>query len=235
MHLVVPTHPSLFWVVCHPSRTFPPKEFEREPQNRPSLLPHHQTIQFFTFDLWPTTPVLARYRLVVPRPCVYSTSVYIQSLSVAHAFAMDWRLAYSFYYSFLTSYGVNCFLTLPSSWLAPSKGWALLDRGLFSLLVHYLFLLLACQCSYHAILSFLLRCYLTRAYWVFFKPIICPSYNDPVFLLGSYSCHFGAFFDPLHCLWAPLAHFFLLGHPWPIFFPSASSTYYQVYIPMGFY
>ena len=38
MHLVVLTHPSLFWVVCHPRRTFPPKEFEWEPQNRLSLL-----------------------------------------------------------------------------------------------------------------------------------------------------------------------------------------------------
>ena len=38
MHLVIPTHLSLFWVVCHPSRIFPPKEFEREPQNRLSLL-----------------------------------------------------------------------------------------------------------------------------------------------------------------------------------------------------
>ena len=26
------------------------------------------------------------------------------------------------------------------------------------------------------------------------------------------------FFDLLHCLWASLAHFFLLGHPWPISF-----------------
>ena len=27
------------------------------------------------------------------------------------------------------------------------------------------------------------------------------------------------FLDPLHCLWALLSHFFLLMHPWPIFFP----------------
>ena len=26
IHLVVPTHPYFFWVACHPSRTFPPKE-----------------------------------------------------------------------------------------------------------------------------------------------------------------------------------------------------------------
>ena len=28
MHLVVPAHPYFFWVACHPSRTFPPKEPE---------------------------------------------------------------------------------------------------------------------------------------------------------------------------------------------------------------
>ena len=36
MHLVIPTHHSLFWVVC---QTFPPKEFEQELHNRLSLLP----------------------------------------------------------------------------------------------------------------------------------------------------------------------------------------------------
>ena len=39
IYLVVPTHPSFFWVVCHLSRTSPPKESEHEPQNRLSLLP----------------------------------------------------------------------------------------------------------------------------------------------------------------------------------------------------
>ena len=39
MHLVVPTHPSFFRVICHPNRTLPPKEYERKPQNRLSLLP----------------------------------------------------------------------------------------------------------------------------------------------------------------------------------------------------
>ena len=31
-----------------------------------------------------------------------------------------------------------------------------------------------------------------------------------------------AFLDPFHCLWALLSHFFLLEHPWPIYFPWAS-------------
>ena len=39
MHLVVPTHLSFFWVVCHPSKTSPVKESEREPQSKLSLLP----------------------------------------------------------------------------------------------------------------------------------------------------------------------------------------------------
>ena len=39
MHLMIPTHLSLFWVVCHPSRTFPSKEFKREPKIGFSLLP----------------------------------------------------------------------------------------------------------------------------------------------------------------------------------------------------
>ena len=38
-HQLVPTHPFFFWVVCHPSRTSPPKEYEGVYQNRLSLLP----------------------------------------------------------------------------------------------------------------------------------------------------------------------------------------------------
>ena len=36
---VVLTHPSFFWMICHPSRTSPPKESERELQNRLSFIP----------------------------------------------------------------------------------------------------------------------------------------------------------------------------------------------------
>ena len=39
MHLVIPTHLSLFWMVCHSSKTFPLKEFEWKSQNRLFLLP----------------------------------------------------------------------------------------------------------------------------------------------------------------------------------------------------
>ena len=39
MHQVILAHVCLFWVICHPSRTFPPKELERETQNRLPFLP----------------------------------------------------------------------------------------------------------------------------------------------------------------------------------------------------
>ena len=73
MHLVILAHLSLFWVVCHPNRTFSLKEFEREPQNRLSPSPHRQTIPSLTSDPWPTTHILAGYKWVVPKPCVCST------------------------------------------------------------------------------------------------------------------------------------------------------------------
>ena len=44
MHLVVPTYPCFFQAVCHPSRTFLPKELEQEPQNRFFPSPHRQTM-----------------------------------------------------------------------------------------------------------------------------------------------------------------------------------------------
>ena len=110
MHLVIPTHFSLFWVVRHPNRTFPPKEFKQEPQNR---LP--QTIPSLTSNTWPTTPILARYRLVVPKPCACSTFVCVQSLSAAHVFAMAQSHVCAFCYSFLTSCDMKGFLNLHSS------------------------------------------------------------------------------------------------------------------------
>jgi len=59
----------------------------------------------------------------------------------------------------------------------------------------------------------------------FFRPTACFSLNDSIWWLDLYSCYFG-FLNPLHCLWAPLSHFFLLKHPWPICFPWASSAHF---------
>ena len=125
----------------------------------------------------PTTSVLAGYMLVVPEPYACSTSLYVQSLSATHAFAMDWRFVYAFCRSFFTSCDMNCFLILHSLWFASPKGWAFLDCGPFSFLAHCLLLPLACQYSYHAILLFLLRRYLIHTRCATFGPTVYFSLN----------------------------------------------------------
>ena len=88
MYLVIPIHISFFWVVCHPSRIFPPKELEQESHNR--LLPssHHQTIYSLTSDPWPTAPILTEYKWVVPKSCACSTFMWVHGLPIVHVFAM---------------------------------------------------------------------------------------------------------------------------------------------------
>ena len=130
MHLVVPTHPYFFWVVCHPSRTFPPKEPEQESQNRFSLSPPPDyTLLPLTHD--PPLPVLAGYRLVKSGPYARSTPACVQNLPVV--FAVFWKLLCTFCHPSLTFYGVSCFLISLSLWFAPLRGWALFDCGLFLL------------------------------------------------------------------------------------------------------
>ena len=58
IHLVVPTHSYFFWVICHLSRTFFPKELEQEPQNRFSPIPTARPYPL-TSDSWPTTSCIS--------------------------------------------------------------------------------------------------------------------------------------------------------------------------------
>ena len=56
----------------------------------------------------------------------------------------------------------------------------------------------------------------------------------PVFLsmtwYGNWICTHATlgFLDSLHCLWAPLSHFFLLRHLWPICFSWASLEHFLI-------
>ena len=88
MHLMILAQFYLFWVVYHPSRTFLPKELEREFQNRLPPSPHRQTIPFLISDPWLTVLVLAGYKWVVPEPCPCSTPMWVYGSSAAHAFAI---------------------------------------------------------------------------------------------------------------------------------------------------
>ena len=139
MHLVVPTHYFFFWVVCH-LKTSPPKESEQEFQNRLSLLLTAKPYPFFTSNLWLTTLVLTRYRLVVPGLCACPTFVYVKSLSAAHAFAMVWRFIYAFYHSSLTFYDMNCFLIFHSLLVCSFQGLGLAWLWVFLFLAHSLLL-----------------------------------------------------------------------------------------------
>ena len=221
MHLVVPTHHSIFWVVCHPSRTFPPKKFKQEPQNRLSLLPiarpypllsltHDPPLQYWLGTSWWCLGLMRSLLLCMSKACLL-------------LMRLPWTGgSCSFFRSFLTSYGVNCFMILHSLSLASSKGRALLDYGLFSLLAHYLLLSLACQYSCHAIMLFLLWRYLIHACWASFGllyTLLSIGYNVPVWPLSLYSCYFRlswsitllvGSFDPFLSPWATSTHFLIL-------------------------
>ena len=133
------------WVVCHPSRTLPPKEPWQEPQNLPSL--HHQTIPSY---LWPMTslhPVLAGYRLVRSGPYACLPSICVQNLHAAHSSAMVWRLACTIYRPF---FDLLCHLLF--DFPLPLGAGPLLLLGFTFLLAHFLIALISC----HVTLSFLL-------------------------------------------------------------------------------
>ena len=144
MHLIVPTHPYFFLAVCYPSRIFPPKELERQPQNRLFPLPTARPYPLLSLTHDPPLLVLAGYRLVMSRPCACNISMYVQNLSAAHAFAVVWRLVCAFYCSSLTSYDVNFFLISHSLQLASFQGlgliwlWAFLPTAILFCFFHSL-------------------------------------------------------------------------------------------------
>ena len=136
MHLVILAHLSIFWVVCHPSRTFLLKELERKPQKRLFPSPHHQTILSFTFDPWPITLVLARKKWVVPS--LVHTPLPFMSMACFLFMHSPWPgglsgFCYTFCYSFLTSCGVDESLDFHSLYLASSLAWVLLRHEPFLL------------------------------------------------------------------------------------------------------
>ena len=121
MHLVVQTHPYFFWVACHPSRTFPPKEPEKEHQNRFFSLspPLDHALSY----LWPMTHHFL-YWLGTSWWCLGLARASPSSLT-AHAFTVIWRLVCTFCRALLASYGMSCFSICHSLWLASFWGLGL--------------------------------------------------------------------------------------------------------------
>ena len=171
MHLAAPTHIYLFWMRCHPNRTFLPIELEREPKNRFSFLP---TARPHLSYLWPVAhfPCIGWIQVNgVWALCACPTSIWVHCFSGFHAFAIAFRIWYLF-----NSCGINEFLGLHSLHLISSSGWILLECGLsllnsahvpfFLPFVHGLARALAkpLHCSCYDIIHLFLPCYFFWAY-----------------------------------------------------------------------
>ena len=143
-------------------------------------------------------PVLARYRLVRSGPCVCLSSMCVQNLLAAHAFAVvglhsllsvfDYFLVFPFLYG-LPYLGARPCLAM---------GFAFLQPTLFPAIL-----------SCHTTLSFLLRsCFIS----------IYSSPNCPVRPLVLLLYHW----------WAPVSHLFSLRRPELVCFPWASSDLFLI-------
>ena len=224
MHLVVPTHPYFFWVVCHPSRTFSLKELEQEPQNRLSSLPTTRPYPFLLLTHDPPLPVLAGYRLVMFGPCACTTSVYVQNLSTAYAFAMVWRLVCTSCHSSLTSYDVSFFWFPILYGLLPLGARLCLIVGFSSFsLLFYSFCSLTtiptislCRSYYDDI-----RPQLAGALWaccLFFSQWLNMVIKFILILFWAFFYYIAyRLLCPIYFFLDILGPFAFLGHPWPFF------------------
>ena len=132
MHLVVLTHFSLFWVVCHPSRTFPPKEFEQEPLNRLPVLPtlrsylllpltHDPPLLYWLGIGWRCLGLVRAPFSCVSKACLLLMRLPWSKGSSMHSTAHSWPLMV--WTIFWPSIFMACFLQgLGLAWL-----WALLS------------------------------------------------------------------------------------------------------------
>ena len=113
MHLTILTHLSLSWVVCHPKRIFPPKELEREPQNKLPLLPTVRPYPHLplTYDppllYWLGTDWWCLSLMHASLPCVSMACLLLMHLSwfeglSVHSAAHSWPLvAWMFPWAFV--------------------------------------------------------------------------------------------------------------------------------------
>ena len=223
MHLVILAHISLFWVVCHPSKTFSSKELEWEPQNQLPLLPTTRP-----YPLLPLTHVpLPLHWLSTSRGCLSLVHAPLSCESMACLLFMrlPWLgglsgLCYMFCCSFLTSCGVNESLDLHSLYLISLFElvwvWALLSS--VWPLSFFTSGLWVNQCSCHVI-PLLLPCYYSTCACQAFLGLPC------TFLLFNSRCSLFSAGLILIPSWASLAHFILLGILGP----------FHSYIPMSFF
>ena len=225
IHLVIPTHPNFFWAVCHPNRTFPPKEPEQEPQNRFSPLPiarpcpltsnpwPHHVLYWLGTCWWCLGLALASFLCMFKACMLLMRLPWSRGLSAHFAshfwLLMAWAVFWSptFYALLPLGAGLCRIMGFPS----------------FSLLFYFFRSLVIISC--HTILSFLLWCYLTQSCWTFLGlPFILLSMTQ----YGHWSFYY------ITCeLLCPIC--FFLGILGPFFFlglscPFPDSTFTWVFI-----
>ena len=108
---------SFGWHVI-PTGHFPQKSLSKNPK--------------IGFSLFPPPDHTVSYLWIITHHFLYwclGLACASPSSPVAHAFAVIWRLVYTFYRALLASYGVGCFSIYHSLWLASFGGWALSDHG----------------------------------------------------------------------------------------------------------
>ena len=157
-----------------------------------------------------------------------STSMCVHGLFVVHAFAMTWGLVCTFWYSFLTSCGVDEFPSFHSLCLTSFLGWVLLDCGPLFFPIHSLISFvgwLILLSSYPVAPAMLLSdlC-LLGFFWAYCMLSFCSipvaqhyHWASTHFILGFLGpfYRFRAFLARLISL-GILNPFHFLGHPWPI-------------------
>ena len=125
MHLVVPTRPYFFRVACYPSRTFPPKKLEQEPQNRFFPSPHCQTMPSLTSDPWPITSYIGWGQ--ASSAWVLRVLHFLRLLLIHLPWFGDWSVRSVVHFWLLMAWVVFRSAILYD--LLLFGGWALLDHG----------------------------------------------------------------------------------------------------------
>ena len=211
MHLVIPTHLYFFWMLCHLSRTFLPKEPKQEPQKslskNPKIgfplspLPDHAIsylwpmAHYFLYWLstgWWYLGLACAPLLCMSKTCPLSMRWPWFGSSSAHSVTHPWFLIVWAIFWFPILYG-----------LLPLGAELCLIVDFFSFILLFYSFLQFCYhfLPYHSVISAVML--FDPSLLGLFRPAAYSSLNDLVWSLGFL----------LHYLRAPVSHLFPLGHP----------------------
>ena len=187
MHLVIPTHISLFWVVCHPSKIFLTKDFEWEPQNRSPLFPTAKPHPLLPlthsppFLYWLGTSWWCLSLVRAPLPCVSMACLllmcfpWLEGLSV-HFAARSWLIVV-----WIGIWAFVLYVLLPS-WVRPCL---IMDFSFSNpLFAIFMGLLAFLPCHFVSLAVLLFDLCLLCLFWACYKLSLCFNSSGLVLSLG---------------------------------------------------